>query len=673
MSREGAAQVTHASLFQRRGRLPSMTPDTEWAGELMAPFPLAWAKRLMRDWDSERFRDRTGANLALLQRSKLLRKAWGAGIQPDASDSDIVARAKEAARDAVRRLQDVERICTGAFSGESIVVAKLWHVRAWLDAMSLGDQWARLRKAKEGAACLLRVQCETWWRRVLRVLHARTAEACAIDLRLVHKRGECYVSTDGVKARRGQVARNAGILERTHAVNDEGQAYTLAELAATGPANAEIRRAELMTRIAGFELIGRDCQHVADFITVTCPSRMHSMRTAGQWHTEPNPSYDGTKPDEAQKHLAGQWAKCRAYLQRHKAPVYGFRITEPNHDGTPHWHLLLFYPPHQTGVVRGAMKRYFLDLCDPHEKGASKHRVTVERIDPARGSAAGYVAKYVGKNIDGYKVEKDLYGNDAIVASQRVQAWASRWRIRQFQQVGGAPVTVWRELRRINPQVLDGEEADTLHAALKACNTSGRAKESLNDEGQRHTSALGWRDYVRLQGGPLAGRRGRRLVLEKHQSGELGRYGEAVAAKPIGIVAAGVRIELVSVLHRTFEQKRPTITLAQSERSDWIVVPGVSLAEAREIALARGEASRPWTRVNNCTAEHGLGLYDAHPEAMFGLVRQVRPKLGHLKKPNGGVRIKESDHEPPTSRATVGPAGDRQDRGRPSISARTGA
>ncbi|MDN3519113.1 replication endonuclease [Aquisalimonas lutea] len=36
----------------------------------------------------------------------------------------------------------------------------------------------------------------------------------------------------------------------------------------------------------------------------------------------------------------------------------------------------------------------------PDEPGASRHRFQVERIDPQRGTATGYVAKYVAKGID---------------------------------------------------------------------------------------------------------------------------------------------------------------------------------------------------------------------------------------------------------------------------------
>lgn len=594
--------------------------DTQWAGGLVQSLPLSWAGRLIERWRVGRTVDPAAANLAHLRQCQVIGQAQRAGLSPDANDHQLCEEAGQSARDMGRRV-DQRRTITPADWPEGVRLLAQWaEVDYWLESRGLQDAARRLLAMRARGACVLaRVRCDRWWRRLLRRVHARAVEATARAIGLVHKRAGCYVSDEGAKHRRGQLARNARALESVEAVNETGQAYTLAELAAKGPGNREIRRHELMTRIAGFELIARESGHDAVFATVTCPSRMHAMRTAGPG-VEANPRFDGTTPDEAQRYLAAQWAKCRAAAARAGVEWYGFRIAEPNHDGTPHWHLLLFVPsverkgiaarrPGYRAAVR-LLRRYFLwtgHQSDELEPGARRHRVTVERIDWARGSAAGYVAKYVAKNIDGYRVEKDLYGNDAMTASQRVDAWASRWRIRQFQQLGGAPVTVWRELRRLHPE--QEQASPSFCLALEAVNIAAGAKDHASEAVQRYTAAHGWATYTHIQGGPSVKRRSLRLQLLRDQTGELGRYGDLQPARVVGVQ----RTEILETRRPAFGiipaavVRTETRVEVESERSTWTIVP-------RGQAPARGEAVRPWSPVNNCT---GRPVASPAPDPLF--------------------------------------------------------
>lgn len=629
--------------------------DEQWAGDQTRDFPAAWVERLVGRWRGRRAVDDRAANLELLKSASTIRRAHHVGVPADANDDQLCQEAALLARDTPRRLDYLDRIAEIELADRApeqrdrlLMLGRYLEALHWLSLRGVADRLQRLAR-RSIAGALRRLACERWWRRVLRGIHARAVETTARAIGLVNKRAGCYVSNESLHRRRGQVARNARALESVVAVNEYGQDATLAELAAKGPANRAIRRQELMTRIAGFELIAKQCGHAAYFVTVTCPSRMHAWRTRpGRGdQVEPNPAHDGTEVDAAQRYLTTQWRRMRAAAERAGLDLYGFRIAEPNHDGTPHWHALLFFPPEDARgrpayrVLVRLLRRYFLHNADPGERGARRHRVTVERIDWSRGSAAGYVAKYVAKNIDGYRVEKDLYGNDTLTSSQRVDAWASTWRIRQFQQIGGAPVGVWRELRRLHPE--QERAAVSVAWALDAVNiTAGRDQqddEAHDLEEGRTTAAHGWADYLQLQGGHRVKRAALRLRVLREQLGELGRYGELMAPRPVGVVTVEQRVEEVDAggIVGRLRMRRTVRAEVESERCTWRTeLMGVDADEAAQKArrarvaerlrglLAAGEARRPWSPVNNCT----------RPAPMFGAAVERHPKLGRFHRWN---------------------------------------
>lgn len=378
-----------------------------------------------------------------------------------------------------------------------------------------------------------RLNSPIWWRRKIRVKCTQAAEAANIDAGLVSKKKDKYVSRQVAEQILDRRRANRTLLEALTATNENGYSLTLADAADRSISNPAIRRCELMTRLRGFEDYAKAHGHAAEFYTITCPSKMHRYKYDGTL----NPRYDGSKPNDAQKYLCRVWARIRASLARDGVDLYGFRIAEPHHDGCPHWHLLLFTRPGHRFMLCQTIRKYSLE-SEGQEPGASEYRVKLKSIDPSKGSAVGYVAKYISKNIDGYGLNP---GED--YSARLVNLWAACWRVRQFQAIGEPSITVWRELRKLEPL----GHSDIINAL------------------HMHADAGDYGGYLKAQGGPFMPREYRPGKPYREFNDDPGMYGDPVGMEVVGIEDINGDIE-ISKIH------------------EWKI-------------------TAPWTRVNNCTAE----------------------------------------------------------------------
>ena len=313
------------------------------------------------------------------------------------------------------------------------------------------------------------------------------------------------------------------------------------------------------------------------------------------------------------------WAKARAKLKRMDANYFGVRVSEPHQDATPHWHMMLFAPKKDLKAICRCIRWYFCheeigELMDRFKKRKSlrkayrrarqqwgyqksqgkkvsaprkfhypfQPRFDAEFIDPSKGSASAYIAKYISKNINGFEVA-DLIdsetGKTLGDGVMNVKTWASVWSIRQFQFQGCDPITAYSEIRRVREAFTEEHQSE-----LEQLRQAAESNDFVN--------------FIRAL---------RTMTTEiKYETTPYGNeYGEAV--KRITGLEAG----------KGFALTRP---------HKW---------EMRRTALKSGVAGQSWTCGVNCTESPGAGkpptptpnlpsraqLYGIGPEAMALLNR----------------------------------------------------
>lgn len=270
-----------------------------------------------------------------------------------------------------------------------------------------------------------------------------------------------YVSARSFSRWKQKQAEAQRFVESMAVYNPEtGEAFDLEEVVKRTTANQENRRVELVVRSRGDEERAIDMGFDGLFVNWTLPSKYH--RNSNKWC--------GCTPKEAHNVLMKKWQVARAWFNKCDIEWFGLRVAEPHKDGTPHAHLFLYVHPSQKENVITIIESIAIDEdkseLEINGKLDIKPRIDIKPCDPAKGTATGYIIKYISKNINGAHMPEGDAGESALSA----RAWASVHRIKQFSQSGAPAVGLWRQFRRAN--ATDTAFDEELEALRDHCDNS---------------------------------------------------------------------------------------------------------------------------------------------------------------------------------------------------------
>lgn len=423
-------------------------------------------------------------------------------------------------------------------------------------------QFTYVENDMQAFSAIVRLMDDSYWRRAIDRIVVAVFENARRAAGMVSPHSSPYASISACEWMTTRQDRQREWIELMAIESENCDVLDLKTVIDSSQSNPANRRHELMTRIAGCQEYAESNDHVAIFITMTAPSRFHRLRQHGKYWVE-NGNFDGATPRDAHAWLSKSWELFRAWADYRALTYYGMRVVEPHQDGTPHWHAVFFMPLEQVKAFVGGLQSYqfreqadlYFESGDPKTK-AMKARFDAKMIDKTAGGAVAYLAKYISKNVDGHQLDGlvDLDNKRAKLQEtvKNVTAWSRTFCFRQFQFQKTPPVTVWRELRRIQEE-------------QEFC---------LFEKARRAADAGFFSVYMDYMGGHRlpASKRPIKLVKKEREN----KYGEIVTATD-GLEGSGL--------------------VVFTRETEWKLVKKDSdLSEAQ-----KGSGSdRPWSSGNNC-------------------------------------------------------------------------
>ncbi|ENL8136895.1 replication endonuclease [Salmonella enterica] len=525
----------------------------------------------------------------------------------DGDESDAALLAQDLAEFLCDEVEHLNRTLRDESASELLGV--LYSMAAGIAEHFKADppEWSRftgkkltLEQLKIAISKMLSVR---FWSRHFRTFTRRWREHLYIAVGDVRRQRSVICSPQWVQHWLASRKRGREIMAETDLEDEEtGETLPLLSAVDASVSNNEKRRAEMLTRVKGLEELAaldhmsQDSDYVALFFTWTAPQQYHAWLETGRR----NRKWNGASPRETQRYFTRTFKNFSTALTRRDIHIFGMHVTESHHDGTPHWHGILFVRREQEATLRDVFEGYAnAENCSAHRPGKppEQSQLMIKPVDKRMGSLTAYITKHICRNLEGCAPggRNKETGRPWTELARHSAAWASLWGIKQFQFTGGPPVSVWRELRKLSDQ----KQADSVSPVFGELH---------------HAAGAGdWAEYTRLQGGLPAARKNltmRTWYQAASEPDECGQYTAIIK----GVYLPGTGKAPVATRTRKWKVKTPRQN----------VKPGF-MKNRRKPALT------PWTRINNCTMRRKQPV-DHPPDPYLKIPIQMELDFGEMKK-----------------------------------------
>ncbi|EAU9329926.1 replication endonuclease [Salmonella enterica] len=525
----------------------------------------------------------------------------------DGDESDAALLAQDLAEFLCDEVEHLNRTLRDESASELLGV--LYSMAAGVTEHFKADppEWSRFTGKKltpeQLKIAISRMISVRFWSRHFRTFTRRWREHLYIAVGDVRRQRSVICSPQWVQHWLASRKRGREIMAETDLEDEEtGETLPLLSAVDASVSNNEKRRAEMLTRVKGLEELAaldhmsQDSDYVALFFTWTAPQQYHAWLETGRR----NRKWNGASPRETQRYFTRTFKNFSTALTRRDIHIFGMHVTESHHDGTPHWHGILFVRREQEATLRDVFEGYAnAENCSAHRPGKppEQSQLMIKPVDKRMGSLTAYITKHICRNLEGCAPggrDKET-GRPWAELARHSAAWASLWGIKQFQFTGGPPVSVWRELRKLSDQ----KQADSVSPVF----------------GELHLAAGAgdWAEYTRLQGGLPAARKNltmRTWYQAASEPDECGQYTAIIK----GVYLPGTGKAPVATRTRKWKVKTPRQN----------VKPGF-MKNRRKPALT------PWTRINNCTMRRKQPV-DHPPDPYLKIPIQMELDFGEMKK-----------------------------------------